>query len=68
VPASALFRCDEGWCAFTIEQGRATRGAIKIGKRNPLEAAVLGGLDAGQTVIRYPGSPIHEGARVRRRR
>lgn len=67
VPASALFRCGEGWCAFTIEEGRAKRGTIKIGQRNPLEAEVLGGLDAGQTVIRYPGNQVQEGARVRLR-
>lgn len=64
-PSSALFRCDEGWCAFTIEQGRATRRAVDIGQRNPLEAQVLGGLQEGQTVIRYPGNQVHEGARVR---
>jgi len=68
VPASALFRCGDGWCVFTIEQDRARRRAVSIGQRNPLEAQVLGGLDEGQTVIRFPGNQVREGARVRVRR
>ncbi|MDI1301092.1 MAG: efflux RND transporter periplasmic adaptor subunit [bacterium] len=65
VPASALFRCGEAWCTFTIENDRAVRRTVDIGQRNALEAQVLQGLSAGQTVIRHPGNQIENHARVR---
>jgi HlyD family secretion protein len=67
-PSSALFSCKEGWCVFAAEDGRARRRSIELGHRNPLEAEVLSGLEAGQFVIRYPGNQLHDGARVRVRR
>ena len=65
VPASALFRCDEKWCAFVVEDGRAKRRTVKIGQRNAQEAEVLEGLAPGETVIRHPASQVEEGTRVR---
>ncbi len=65
VPASALFRCAETWCAFVVEDGRAKRRVVTIGHRNAQEAEVLGGLVAGETVIRHPANEIDEGARVK---
>ncbi len=64
VPASALFRCDQAWCAFSIESHRAKRRTVEIGHRNALEAEVLRGLTAGELVIRHPGNQIEEGSRV----
>jgi len=64
VPASALFRCDDGWCTFIVESSRAQRRAVKIGHRNAQEAEVLEGVIAGETVIRHPGNQLAEGVRV----
>jgi HlyD family secretion protein len=64
VPASALFRCDQAWCAFSIENHRAKRRSVEIGQRNALEAEVLRGLTAGDLVIRHPSNQIKEGSRV----
>ncbi len=64
VPASALFRCGESWCAFTVENGRAKRREVKIGQRNADEAQVLAGLAPGEAVIRHPANQIEEGVRV----
>lgn len=64
VPASALFRCDQAWCAFVIESRRARRRGVEIGHRNALEAEVLRGLNAGELVIRHPGNQIKDGSRV----
>ena len=64
VPASALFRCDQAWCAFVFENHRAKRRSVEIGHRNALEAEVLRGLNAGDLVIRHPGNQIKEGSRV----
>ena len=65
VPASALFRCAEAWCAFVVENGRAKRRTVKIGQRNAQEAEVLEGLAPGETVIRHPANQIEESARVK---
>ena len=65
VPASALFRCAEAWCAFVVENGRAKRRTVKIGHRNAQEAEVLEGLAPGETVIRHPANQIEESARVK---
>lgn len=67
VPASALFRCAPAWCVFVVEDGRARRRSIEVGHRNLGEAEVTGGLSAGQTVVRYPGNDVTDGARVRLR-
>ncbi len=65
VPASALFRCGETWCAFAVMDGRAALRTVDIGNRNALEAEVLSGLRAGQKVIRHPGNELSDGDRVR---
>lgn len=65
VPASALFRCAEAWCAFTVGNGRAQRRIVKVGHSNAQEAEVIGGLEPGETVIRHPANQIEEGARVK---
>ena len=64
VPASALFRCGEGWCVFAVEKGRVKKRVAKIGHSNAQEAEVLEGLKPGETVIRHPANQIEEGARV----
>ncbi|HEY5994598.1 MAG TPA: efflux RND transporter periplasmic adaptor subunit [Gallionellaceae bacterium] len=64
VPASALFRCKDAWCAYTVENGRARRREVKIGQRNAEVAQVLSGLAPGEAVIRHPANQIEEGARV----
>lgn len=64
VPASALFRCGEAWCAFVIENGRARRRTVRIGQRNAQEAEVLEGLKSGEIVIRHPANQIEDGVRV----
>ncbi len=65
VPASALFRCGEAWCAFAVEDGRARRRVVQVGHRNAQEVEVLGGLDAGETVVRHPANQLDDGVRVR---
>lgn len=64
VPASALFRCGEAWCAFVVEKGHAKKRVVKIGHSNAQEAEVLEGLTPGETVIRHPANQIEGGERV----
>lgn len=65
VPASAVFRCGETWCAFTVTDGRAVLRTIDVGHRNALEVEVLSGLGSGQKVIRHPDTELNDGDRVR---
>lgn len=65
VPASALFRCADKWCVFTVEKKRAKQRVVKIGQRNDEVAEVLGGLKAGEVVIRHPANEVADGVRVK---
>lgn len=64
VPSSALFRLDQQWSAFTIENGRARLIPVEIGHRNASEAEVLKGLKDGARVILHPANEIKDGDRV----
>jgi HlyD family secretion protein len=64
IASSALFRKGAGWAALVVRDGRAVARAVEVGHRGPLQAEVLGGLDAGDVVIIHPGASVHEGARV----
>lgn len=65
IPASALFRCEQAWCVFVVEAGRAHRRKVGLGQRSLLEAQVVSGLHQGETVVSYPGNELQDGARVR---
>lgn len=77
IPISALFRNDKDvrtngdtrhdWACYVIEQGRAKRRAVSIGRRSGLHAEVTAGLVEGERVLLYPGQDIVEGTRVKLR-
>lgn len=64
VPSGALFRNGGAWAAYVIEEGRAVTREVKVGRDNGLAAEVLGGVEAGEVVILYPGDRIQDGAAV----
>lgn len=64
IPASALFRHNGGWAAFTLEQGRARLRPVRIGQRTGLAAQVLEGIQAGEQVITHPDDKVGDGVRV----
>lgn len=64
VPVSALYRCQQTWCAFTVEDGRAQPQSVEIGQRNPFDAVVLTGLVPGDLVILHPNERIEAGSRI----
>jgi HlyD family secretion protein len=64
VPASALFRHDEGWAVFTVRDGLATMASVEIGQRNGLEAQIDSGLARGDRVILHPSDAVSEGVEV----
>ncbi len=64
VPASALFREDGSWAVFVVRDGRATVTAVEVGQNNGLEAQILSGLEAGDTVIVHPDDEVTDGVSV----
>ena len=65
IPASALLRYGDEWAVFELNNGRAYKRIIKIGKRNGLVVEVLDGLTLEQNIILYPGDTIIDGRRVK---
>jgi HlyD family secretion protein len=64
VPASAVFRKDDGWAVFSVVNGRARIQRVQVGKRNMTEVQIVSGLDDGGQVVIHPSDRVVEGARV----
>lgn len=64
VPNGALFRLEDDWAAFVLDNGRGRLRQVKLGQRGENEAEVLDGLSEGDEVIVHPGDRIHDGAAV----
>lgn len=62
VPTSALFREQNRWAVFVLQDGRAQLTFVEIGQRNDQEAEVVSGLSAGQIVILHPGDALEDGS------
>ena len=64
VPVSALFRDNEQWSVFVFADGRAQLRPVQVGRKNDLQAEILGGLREGERIIVHPGNAIADGVRV----
>ena len=64
VPVGALFREGEGWAVFVIEDARAAKRAVKVPRRNGVEAMVEDGLKPGERVVVYPSDALRDGAKI----
>jgi HlyD family secretion protein len=67
VPTSALFRHEEGWATFVLQDGKAQLRPVEIGHRSGLTAEILSGLEEGEAVIPHPDDSIGDGTLVERR-
>lgn len=67
VPTSALFRDEQGWAAFVMENGKAELRRVEVGPQSDRFAAVLSGLREGEKVIIHPSADIKEGVEVKER-
>ncbi|MCC6150705.1 MAG: HlyD family efflux transporter periplasmic adaptor subunit [Planctomycetes bacterium] len=65
LPASALFRRGDGWAVYIVEEGKALRRDVQIGRRNALEAELLSGMDENLPVIVHPSEAVTEGVAVK---
>ncbi len=66
VPTSALFRSAGKWSLFVVEDGKARRVGVEIGRRNAFEAEVTSGLREGAEVIVHPSDQIADGVSIER--
>ena len=67
VPASSLFRYNQGWGLFAMDDRHARRRDVVVGQRNGLIAQMLDGVEEGQLVIDHPSDEVEDGRRVRAR-
>ncbi len=67
VPTSALFRVEDQWRVFRVEDSVAREAAVEIGQNNGRKAEVTDGLTPGDIVIVHPGDAIEDGVRVAER-
>lgn len=67
VPASSLFRDEKGWAVYAVRDGRVERRRVEVGRQNGLRAAIVSGLEAGETVVLHPSTDVHGGIEVQPR-
>ena len=65
VPASSLFRYQDGWALFVVDDHVARLRKVEVGRRNGLVAQILSGIDEGATIINHPSDDVENGLRVR---
>jgi HlyD family secretion protein len=65
VPNSALFRYQEKWALFTVENGVARRRIVEPGQRNGLVAQIVSGVSEGERVVSHPDASIEDGTSVK---
>lgn len=64
VPTSALFRVDDRWSVFVVEDGRAVQREVSIGRRSGLRTQVVDGVREGEVIVTHPGDRVGDGVRV----
>ncbi len=64
VPLLALFRDGEEWAVFVETNGRAELQHVEIGRRNSLNAELVGGLEPGARVVLHPSDRVLSGVRI----
>jgi HlyD family secretion protein len=67
VPASAVFRSEEAWATFAVEDDTAVLRSVEIGESNGLETQVLSGVQEGDEVVAYPSDSVRDGVSVKAR-
>jgi HlyD family secretion protein len=67
VPTSALFREHHQWMVFVVNDDRAQKRVVQLGRRNAVDAVVDTGVLQDEHVIIYPSDAVRDGIRVKRR-
>ncbi|MFO0710939.1 MAG: hypothetical protein U0353_13925 [Sandaracinus sp.] len=64
VPASALFRSEDGWAAYVLDGPVVRLRRVETGLRSRDAVEVTGGLSEGDRVVVYPGERVIDGAEI----
>jgi len=64
VPLGALFRQGEGWAVYKVADGVAVQTVVRTGIADADHRVVVEGLSAGDQVVLFPGSAVHDGLQV----
>lgn len=64
VPQSALFRHDQEWAAYVVENRVAHRRTVKVGRRNETSAEIVEGLEPGARVVTHPSDKVADGVLI----
>lgn len=64
VPASAVFRQDDGWAIFAVDGKVARLRRVKVGQRNSLQVEIVEGLTEGERVVSHPSDRVQDGVEV----
>ena len=64
VPASALFRHEQEWSAFVVEDDIARLRLLRVGRFSETEAQIIEGLLASDRVVLHPSDKIEDGVSV----
>ncbi len=64
VPTSALFRHNDAWAVFTLENGKVERREISVGRMNGRFAQVNTGISDGDFVIVHPSDELTVGLKA----
>ena len=64
IPVGALFRKNDTWAVFVVEEGRAKVRPVEIGRRNSRFAQVLKGMKEGEQIVLHPSDRVKDGVAV----
>jgi HlyD family secretion protein len=64
IQASSLFRKDEGWSIFVVDNGKVRQQDVKIWQRNSDEAEIIEGITAGSEIVIDPTNDLTDGTFV----
>ena len=67
VPESSLFKSNNGYALYVVNDGIAQRRDVTVGERNGLQAQITAGITVGEEVILHPDDDIADGVRVQQR-
>lgn len=63
-PSSAVFKTDDDWSVYRLQNGRAELTPIRIGRRNGQDVQILAGLDIGDSIVTYPSDAVQDATAV----
>lgn len=65
VPLTALFKSNDDWTVFRVENGRAHKTTVEIGHMSRNAAEILAGVLPGDVLIEHPSNRVEGGVKVK---